>query len=182
LDYVIVMVVPQLKPRCTAFSLIEVSLSLAIVAFALLSMMALMPVGLKMMSDSSQAEVIANILTQLRGQLQQVPFTQNTSGQPGVDTSTIITLNGVNQKTYYDITGTQLPHGTVGPNFFYSATFLVPTAASPYTINQDSVGIGTNNALPVTVVITYPVYPTTLPASSQKSVTNVIFAAKQVGL
>jgi hypothetical protein len=41
------------------------------------------------------------------------------------------------------------------------------------------VGIYTNNAVAIAVVLTYPNNQPTVP---QKSVTNVIFVAKQVGL
>jgi uncharacterized protein (TIGR02598 family) len=162
-----------------AFSLIEVTLSLAIVAFVLLTIMALMPTGLKMMSDSSQSEVSANIITELRGQFQQAPFTANGAG----DASTIYTL--ANQTLYYDAAGTQLSTAQVtaatnGP--MYMATFSVPPASTVTKVNSDSTGIGGGNALPVTVTLAYPVIGTGGPTSITRYTTNVIFVAKQIGL
>jgi uncharacterized protein (TIGR02598 family) len=169
-----------------AFSLIEVTLSLAIVAFALLSIMALMPVGLKMMSDSSQGEVMANIITQLRGQFQQLPFTADANVG---DTTTVLTLN--TQTNWYDVAGDFLTNANTAPaSAYYKVTFSPgpltnagnvgtdPTHATSF-VNGDTTGIATNNAMAINVLLTYP---TSLPAASQKNVTNVIFIAKQIGL
>jgi uncharacterized protein (TIGR02598 family) len=152
-----------------AFSLIEVTLSLAVVSFALLAVLTLLPLGLKMIIDSSQAQAKANILTQVRSQLAQLPFSASTNVS---DTSSIQTLSSATN--YYDSTGAPT---TIATNYYYSATFAVGSL----NVNNDTEGFVNNtitNAASVTVYLTYPL---NLPSSAQKVVTNSIFVAKQVG-
>lgn len=58
----------------SAFTLVEVTLAIGIVAVAILSMTALMPVGLRTMKESADSAVTAQILNKVASTVQTTPF------------------------------------------------------------------------------------------------------------
>jgi type II secretory pathway pseudopilin PulG len=58
-----------------AFSLVEVTLALAVVSFPMLSILALLPVGLETLRDSRVDTAVGDIHRQLRAEAVSVPFT-----------------------------------------------------------------------------------------------------------
>jgi uncharacterized protein (TIGR02598 family) len=62
--------------RSAAFSLVEVTLALGVVAVALTSMLALMPTGLSLFRDSMESSARADILRKVTSELQQMPFAE----------------------------------------------------------------------------------------------------------
>lgn len=61
------------QPR-NAFSLVEVSIAMAVVSIALLSVMGLMPVGLSTMREAMDQTAEAQILRRISGEAALVPF------------------------------------------------------------------------------------------------------------
>lgn len=61
------------------FSLIEVTLALGVVGFALTAMIGLMPIGLTSLRSSMESSARADILRQLTSQFQETPFDSLTS-------------------------------------------------------------------------------------------------------
>lgn len=62
-----------LRPR-SAFTLVEVSIALAVVSIALLSVMGLMPVGLSTMREAMDQTAEAQILRRISGEAALVPY------------------------------------------------------------------------------------------------------------
>lgn len=156
------------SPRIVqAFSLIEVVLAMAIVAFALLAIIGMLPVGLATMRDSQNDQAIATIANQLRGDLQQISFGTGAG-----------TLNDLQNTPYY-YTAEGLKTDLTGTNEagqpFYEAQFTVANAG----VNGNGFVIANAvpaNAANITVTLTYP-----YPSLTQKTAFN-LFATKQVGL
>jgi len=63
---------PQIK-RQMAFSLVEVTISLGIVAFALLSLLGLLPVGLMSMHEAIRQTVSTHIVKQISNEVAMIP-------------------------------------------------------------------------------------------------------------
>jgi uncharacterized protein (TIGR02598 family) len=158
----------------TAFSLIEVTLSLGVVSFALLSLLALLPLGLKMMQEAQQQQAIGNILLEARGQAQQMSSTDIVGG------------TGVSATIFYDINGSR-ELGSIGggfvamPNVYYSVVTqrVKPSVGSASTLTS----FNTNYSTGLQVTIVYPMSKTSNPAAIPGAKTNtyVIFAARQSG-
>lgn len=138
------------SPR--AFSLIEVTLAIGIVAFGLLSVTGLLPVALKTVKDSSAQVSMANIALQVRSEIVQTPFTNN--------------LDGVS--FFYDQEGSK----TNADKGYFSASLAVNTPSVP---GVDSTSYG-SNAKSVTVTVRYP---QGVPSAGQKTNVFSILAAKQ---
>lgn len=66
--------VPRSAP--TGFSLVEVTIALGIVSFALISVMGLMPVGLSTMREAMDQTTEAQISRRISGELMLTPFTR----------------------------------------------------------------------------------------------------------
>jgi uncharacterized protein (TIGR02598 family) len=130
--------------RTMAFSLIEVTLAVSVVSFALLAIIGLLPMGLKSVRDSQDDQVIGTIATQLRAQMQQISF--NPTNSAGI--ASLLTTN-----CFYSDEGEAIDPTIPSPNIvpYYQATFAVTNvvmgSASPFA---------TNNAVVVQVTLTYP--------------------------
>jgi uncharacterized protein (TIGR02598 family) len=144
------------------FSLIEVTLSLAIVSFALFPMVALLPVGLQTVHDSMDQTVSASIAQQIRGELQQVSFNSN-------DSYNINTL--LSQVNYYTTEGIKTTLDAA--DAYYKASFSISGATAA------SSTFASNNAQAVTVTLAYP---TAIPPAAQKKITFTLFTARQRSL
>ena len=112
---------PSRKNGVTAFSLVEIVLAIGIVGFAMLSIIGMLPIGLKSVQTAESLQATGNIANQLRGQMQMLSF--NASG-----TNTIQQL--AQNTLYYTLDG--IP--TNSDAGYYKATFTVQNVSS--TANQ----------------------------------------------
>ncbi|MEI9998946.1 MAG: Verru_Chthon cassette protein B [Verrucomicrobiota bacterium] len=99
--------------RPTAFSLIEVVLAIGVTSFALLSMVALLPIGLKTSREAADDMTQAQIVQYARNQLELTTFSD----------LAVWTTNPV----YFDAQG--LPTTANDPSQIYKATFVVTSVA-----------------------------------------------------
>jgi uncharacterized protein (TIGR02598 family) len=59
----------RLPPKNPAFSLVEVMIAIGVVAFALLSLLALLPLGLRIEKESAEESAAVNLLAAIRADL-----------------------------------------------------------------------------------------------------------------
>jgi uncharacterized protein (TIGR02598 family) len=71
-------------PNVSSFSLIEVTLALGVVSFALLALFGLLPVGLKENQNSTSQTAATSIATALIADLRATPKANPTSGRFGI--------------------------------------------------------------------------------------------------
>ncbi len=138
------------------FSLIEVTIALGVVAFALLTVLGLLPIGLSILSGAATQTGAANIAKEMSSEVQQIPLSEITT---------------LPQKVYYyDRSGTQV---TTSQGAYFSANFAINDPSLP--------GVPADYAsIAKTVVVTLR-YPQNIPAASQKSVVFALLAAQQSG-
>ena len=67
------------NPKFSAFSLVEVTLALGIVSFALIAVLGLMPVGLKVVKNANEQAGAANVLTAIAASLRSASSTDSTN-------------------------------------------------------------------------------------------------------
>jgi uncharacterized protein (TIGR02598 family) len=147
-----------------AFSLIEVVMAIAVVAFALVAIASTLPVGLKSMRDSQNDQAIGTIANQTRGALQQISFGTGAGSLSALTTSNY----------YYTVEGVQTVATSTTMLPYYRAQFTVKDAGVNGLPFGGTVSNPTNAAT-VTVILTYP-----YPALTQTN-TFSLFAAKQTG-
>jgi uncharacterized protein (TIGR02598 family) len=154
-----------------AFTLIEVVMAMAVVAFALLAITGLLPIGLQTMRDSQNDQATGMIANQIRGDLQQVAFTQDPNNpNPQIVLSTL-----VNSNYYYTVEGLKTNSATTAAQVYYRASFAVTNAGVNGTAFGGTATLPSNAAV-VTVNLAYPA-----PAYTH-STTFTLFATRQVGL
>jgi uncharacterized protein (TIGR02598 family) len=161
--------VSQRAMATRAFSLVEVVMSVAIVAFSLIVIVGMIPVGLKTMSDTQTDQAIGTIQNQLRGDLQQVSFVIGNAGSLSTLPSTTY---------YYTNEGLKTDSSSTDGPPYYVANFAVNNAGLNGNAFTNSAGIPVYAAA-VTVTLTYPY----VAGASHLAQTNVfsLLAAKQVG-
>ncbi len=136
--------------RHSAFTLIEVTLAIGIVAVAVLSMAALMPVGLRTMKDATESMVTAQILNKVSSIVQTTPF--------GTELNTFIGRTPL----FYDRTGRDVPSADKA---FFSATLSsIPTS---YPGAPNDLFPSSARTLEITISVLKP--GTATPISSNKS-------------
>lgn len=121
------MILPSLKTslhknrRAEGFSLVEVTLALGLVSFALLSVMGLMPVGLSTLRQATDQTAEAQIIQKLSGTLFLTPFSKlaggtayyNREGGEESDTSRqIYRVQTSLTNADYPVSGTNAPQAT----------------------------------------------------------------------
>ena len=145
-----------------AFSLIEVALAIGIVAFSMVLILGLLPVGLRSVQDSTAQLGIATITQQLRADVGQAAFSTITSDLSGQ--TKFYTQDGLltNQVSAYFSVG----FSVLNPSGTSAASGYLPGASA--TMGQ--------SAQLVQVTIRYP---NAAPASSQKKNVFVLLCAKQ---
>jgi len=75
----------RLSPRCrflSAFSLVEVVLAIGVIAFALLAVFALLPVGLNTNSDSIRQTEAAHLVSMVEADIRATPKGNDADGNP----------------------------------------------------------------------------------------------------
>jgi uncharacterized protein (TIGR02598 family) len=95
-----------------AFSLVEVVLAIGVTSFALLGMVALLPIGLKNSHQASDAMTQAQIVQYARNELELTPFTN----LPSWNSSTPL---------YFDSQGLPTTASSTTQPYLYSVTFTV---------------------------------------------------------
>lgn len=117
-----------------AFSLVEVTIAMAIAAVALVSIIGLIPRGMQTMQEAGDRAIEARIHQQILGELQMAPF-----GEGGA--SALDTYNGL--EIYYDAQGEEIGDSKTGSTakgsfeHVFSARVTVPRSGGEL---PDSVG------------------------------------------
>jgi uncharacterized protein (TIGR02598 family) len=157
---------PKIRSARAAFSLIEVVFAVAIVAFSLVIIVGMLPVGLKNVRETEDDQAMGAIVTQIRTQVQQLSL--QSSGLAALSaTNDYFSQEGV------PITGTTYNNVTN----YYKATFLLSNSGvanstfSNYTIGGNLVPVAEN----VVVTVSYP------PPAYNKANVFAITAATQAG-
>jgi len=152
----------------SAFSLVEVALAVGIVSFAMLGVLGTLSVGLQSVRDSITETAKANIVGHLRGELQRIPFSDDTSS-----TYNIGTLEG--ESYFYSRDGLRTEGND--PRAYYKAEFAVTNAGVVSSEGAEkSAAFQPESARNVTVTLKFPVGVST--GDQQTSVFS-IFSAKQ---
>lgn len=100
--------------RQAGFSLVEVSIAMAIAAVALVSLIGLIPQGLKTMEEAADQSIEARIHQQVLSELQLTPF-RDKSNNPDISTSPLRQFH--RQIRIYDAQGVELGYQTRGGTF-----------------------------------------------------------------
>lgn len=135
-------------------------MALGVASFALASLMALLPIGLRTAQESMNQTVAASIAQQIRGELQQISF-NSASGPYNIDA-----LSGL--VNYYTLDGIKTV--ATDPDAYYVATFSVKSVSAAGAV------FDTANARAVTVTLAYP---KVAPAAAQKKIVFSLFSARQ---
>lgn len=169
--------ISKTKRGDTGFSLVEVSIAMAIAAVAMVSLIGLIPQGLKTMRDASDQAIEARIHQQILSELQLTPFRDKSNNPDISNTSPLIAFH--RQIRLYDAQGVELGYQnyggsfTKGPssvsddevdfNWNYSARIWLPVFESgqtPQSVGSDVADKGvmgdSNNELLTVIVETVP--------------------------
>jgi len=152
-----------MKPRVKipgtrgAFSLIEVTMALGLVSFSMLSILGLLPVGLKTFRDSKVETAMGGIQRQLRAEVLSEPFSS-------LETFAATT------KLYFSDEGTLL--ASIAGAYYEATMGLTDTAAPGLTVTAPS----SVRTLKVTLVS-----PCELPDAARKTNSFSILIANQKG-
>ena len=149
-----------------AFSLVEVVIALGVTSFVLLALLGTLPTGIKSVQDSMSDSAQANILQQIRAELQQVSF-----GTSSTATNNIVTTLS-KQINYYSPEGLMLANST---GAYYMAAFVATNSVIPST-NTSQGYFQYESAQTIQVTLIYPQFA---PAASQTTNILYLFAAKQ---
>jgi len=146
------------------FSLVEVVLSIGVVSFALMALVGTLPVGLQTVQDSRLQAAKSNIIQHMRGVLQQISFTTNSTSDLNIE-------NLSQHSIYYTDQGMET---TTSTNAYYRASFEVANADVGSSGSLTS--FSADNAKMIRVHLSYPAY---LPENKQKTNVFSLFSAKQ---
>ncbi len=151
-----------------AFSLVEVTLALGIMAFAFTAVFGMLPMGLQTFRDSADKTRSVQIAQRLVADVQQTPF----DNLP----------NLYNTVRYYDIDGEELAASAISDptDYSYSAQ-VVPVSSSVSTVNSGGVGISSARTRMVLVKIAKNRDVSALTAS-QKPLAQYVYAIADVRL
>lgn len=139
------------KPSATTegFSLIEVALSLGIVAFAFIGVVGLLPVGLNVSWQATDATVRAQIVQKVVSEVQQTDFSVLTDATAKISTDFSLSPPAANAPLYFDDQGNRITSaGAISSgNFIYEAGYAV----APITVLP--AGAATRRLATVTVCL-----------------------------
>lgn len=122
--------------RDAAFSLVEVTLALGITAVALVSLMGMLPQGMKTLQRANDQAVMGRIHQQILGEIQLTPWEAEGGGSPPLDSFD-------KSVRFYDDQGIELPASDKGEfNHIYTARILLPRAGQtmPNSVGSTSHG------------------------------------------
>jgi uncharacterized protein (TIGR02598 family) len=159
------------KPRARGFSLIEIVLAIGIVSFAAMAIVGALPAGLQVVHDARVQAATANIVGQLRGELQQIPFNAGSS---------TVSMANLEDKNYlYTADGVFLGEEGTAQNpgdAYYKAVFELDPASVLSAAATDARAYGTEHARVIKVTLLYP--QSAPPENQQRSVFS-LFASRQ---
>lgn len=104
----------EIKPSNDGFSLVEVSIAMAIAAVALVSLIGLIPQGLKTMSEAVDQAIEGRIHQQILSEIQMTPF-RGKSNSPDLNLSPLRSFH--KQVRIYDTQGVELGYIDEGGSF-----------------------------------------------------------------
>jgi uncharacterized protein (TIGR02598 family) len=157
---------PKIRREDKAFSLIEVVFAVAIVAFSLVIIVGLLPVGLKNVRETEDDQAMGAIVTQIRTQVQQLSL-------QGTNIAALDATNEFFSQEGVPITGTTELNVTnyYKANFMLSNAGVASSAFVTSTINGGPIPAATN----VVVSVSYP------PPNYPKTNVFAIMTATQAG-
>lgn len=106
-----------------AFSLVEITIALGLVAFSMTVILGMLPIGLQSVRESVSQQGISNIVRQIRGELSQIPF----SASNGNAAYSLASLD--QQSLYYTREG--LRTDAAGTHGYFTARIAVDDAQVP---------------------------------------------------
>ena len=148
-------------PQRRGFSLVEVTVAIAILSFCLLTLLALLPAGLISTTDSLQKTSAAGITSQIAADLRDTPLASSANPTPTsprygltLDTSSTTTAVGSTNTFYLDDTGnpTGAINGAITSTSIYKATVVVTV---PKMANAGSAYFS-NRPTFVRIILTWP--------------------------
>lgn len=144
------------KPK--AFSLVEVTMAIGIVSFAVLTLVALLPSGLRSVRESANETAISAIVRSVRGELNQASFSDVTTVLPA-------------QVWYFNEAGNRLDESAPEAERFFQINFSsAQPSAQGVPVNFEQI------MRTLTLTIRYPVFA---PVVGQTTRTVTLLAARQ---
>jgi len=165
----------QKTSRRQGFSLVEVVLAIGVTSFALLGMVALIPMGMKTSHQAIDAMTEAQIVQYARNELELTPFASLASSW---DLATVGTAKGT---LYFDNQG--LPTTSTDPEMIYKVTFAVGsvqlstlsgTATSVLTGNLNTPGATASTPAANAQLVQVSIVNRTTPGASGTAVFPII--------
>ncbi len=142
------------------FSLVEVTLALGVVSFALMSVLALLPNGLKIVQDSANESAMTSIAREVRAEVNRATFSD-------------LSLELPTQTWYFNQEGIRIGASAGAEERYYVVTFEAALPQAPST------AVGFEETLQaLSVRIRYPEFA---PSATQKSERFTLHAARQSG-
>lgn len=111
------------KAATSGFSLVEVTIALAIAALAITVILGLVPAGLSSLRDAANTAAETSITRQMISEVQAADWGANQGGTPGW--SNLVSY--ADQKRYFDDQGTRLSDSS-GTTMSYVARFRFPSS------------------------------------------------------
>jgi uncharacterized protein (TIGR02598 family) len=135
------------RPPARAFSLVEVVIALGIVSFAMLTLVALLPLGLKSEQASSNETSAINLMHAIVTDLSNTPTTNAagtttnlTSYRYGIPLPSTYTVTTVKTNSFY-VTDNQQTNSAAGQSTFYVACIYYPAITNVTTAPTAPLGI-----------------------------------------
>jgi uncharacterized protein (TIGR02598 family) len=155
----------------SAFSLVEVVLALGVTSFVLMALLGTLPAGVKSIKDSMNESARANIMQEIRAELEEVSF-----GSSATATNNIVTTLS-QQTNYYTPEGLPLTNtgASIPPGAYYEAVFAAANAPIPST-SASPAYFQYESAQTVQVTL---IYPLNASVAGQTQTTNYLLTAKQ---
>jgi uncharacterized protein (TIGR02598 family) len=167
------------RPSFEGFSLVEVTIALAVLSFCLLTLLALLPIGLNSTTDSLQKTSAAGIASQIAADVRDTTMANSTTTIPvspryglALDSTT---GNPSTNSFYLDDTGnpTGAGNAAITTGAVYKATVVVSSPRIPPTGS----GYFQNQPTSVRIIVTWPAQadatPGVLPTHYQGSYESV---------
>lgn len=119
-----------------AFSLVEVTISVAIAALGFITLLGLLPQGIHMARDTAQMSIGAKIIQKLSGEMQSIPWSH-------------ITWKGYGKNRYFDSEGTEITASSsssggesLATSLSYVASVYVPNTPLDVILPANGSGSG----------------------------------------
>lgn len=128
----------RFQPRRQGFSLIEVTMAIGLISFAMLSVLGLMPVGLNTLRKAMNQTVEGQIVQKMSGRFLLTPFSQ------------LRTSYSTSQSFYYDQEGEEVPDA--GTAAFKVTAFPPTNAIYPGSSNAPTSVTNSLVAMPIEVL------------------------------